>query len=153
MKVRSLAYLTTFENELAFDFSGKTGLDILCLFIGAVMLMEKWRFCSGVTKVRSSSWLIIQNVLAHSFQVGSDKSVWINSSWLIHQESSNDCQRNSQEIHTKRQAVWRWCLSSCGFFSDFKEPSWEKRLHWGCYYIFYSLFFFFFFKGTFPYQK
>lgn len=55
MKVRSLAYLTTFENELAFDFSGKTGLDILCLFIGAVMLMEKWRFCSGVTKVRSSS--------------------------------------------------------------------------------------------------
>ena len=54
MKVMSLVYLTTFENEPAFDFSGKTGLEILCHFLGPMMLMEKWRFCSGIIKVRSS---------------------------------------------------------------------------------------------------
>lgn len=56
MKVRSLVYLTTFE-KLAFGFSGKSGLEILCLFLGAVMLMEKWRFSfrMGIIKVRSSS--------------------------------------------------------------------------------------------------
>lgn len=32
MKVMSLVYLTTFENEPAFDFSGKTGLEIFVSF-------------------------------------------------------------------------------------------------------------------------
>jgi len=75
MKVRSLVYFITFENEPAFDFSGKTGLEILCLFIGAVMLMEKWRLHSGKIKVRLNSWVIFQNVLVHNLQVDSEESV------------------------------------------------------------------------------
>lgn len=71
MKVWSSIYLTTFEIE-PFDFSGKIGLEILCLFVAVVMLIEKWRFRSGIIQVRLSSQLIFQNVLVHNFQVDNE---------------------------------------------------------------------------------
>lgn len=72
MKARSLLYLTSFENETTFNFSGKIALEILCLLLGPVLLMENWRFCSGIVKVKLSSCLIFLNFVVHSFQVDSD---------------------------------------------------------------------------------
>lgn len=68
MKARSLVYLTTFENETTFNFSGKTALEISCFLLGPVLLMENWTFCSGIVKVMLSSCLIFQNFLVSVFR-------------------------------------------------------------------------------------
>lgn len=68
MKARSLVYLTPCEIETTFNFSGKTSLEILCRLLGSVLLMENWRFCSGVVKVRLSSRLIYQNFVGRVFR-------------------------------------------------------------------------------------
>lgn len=69
MKAMSSVYLTTFENDATFNFSGKTALEILCLLLGPMVLMENWRVYSDTIKVRLSSCLIFQNFVVHSFQV------------------------------------------------------------------------------------